>query len=46
MKVVIQRVSEASVVIDHEKVASIQSGLMILLGIVNEDTHRRYRLAL
>ena len=38
MKVVIQRVSEASVVIGNEKVASIQSGLMILLGIVNEDT--------
>jgi len=38
MKVVIQRVSEASVVIGNEKVASIQNGLMILLGIVNEDT--------
>ncbi len=39
MKVVIQRVSKASVTIDYEKVASIDSGLLILLGIVNEDTH-------
>lgn len=38
MKVVIQRVSKASVTIDNEKVASIGSGLLILLGIVNEDT--------
>ena len=38
MKVVIQRVSKASVTIDGEKVASISTGLLILLGIVNEDT--------
>lgn len=38
MKVVIQRVSKASVTIDRKKVASISSGLLILLGIVNEDT--------
>lgn len=38
MKAVIQRVSNASVTIDHKKVASISSGLLILLGIVNEDT--------
>lgn len=37
MKVVIQRVSKASVTIDRKKVASISSGLLILLGIVNED---------
>ena len=37
MKVVVQRVSEASVVIDNEIVASIKKGLLILLGIVNED---------
>ncbi|EDP72306.1 D-tyrosyl-tRNA deacylase [Flavobacteriales bacterium ALC-1] len=37
MKVVIQRVSEASVVIDNAKVAFIQKGLLVLLGIVNED---------
>ena len=38
MKVVIQRVSEASVVIDDSVAASIKRGLLILLGIVNEDT--------
>lgn len=38
MKVVIQRVSKASVTIDGLKVASIQSGLLVLLGIVSEDT--------
>ena len=38
MKVVIQRVSKASVTIDGNKVASIGSGLLILLGIVEEDT--------
>ena len=38
MKVVIQRVSKASVTIDDEKVASMASGLLILLGIVDEDT--------
>ncbi|WP_418604526.1 D-aminoacyl-tRNA deacylase [Hwangdonia sp.] len=37
MKVVIQRVSKASVTIKGEKVASIENGLLILLGIVNED---------
>ncbi|MDO5979631.1 D-aminoacyl-tRNA deacylase [Flavivirga spongiicola] len=38
MKVVIQRVSKASVTIDEVKVASISKGLLILLGIINEDT--------
>lgn len=38
MKVVIQRVLEASVTINNEAVASIKNGLLILLGIVNEDT--------
>jgi len=37
MKVVIQRVSVASVTINGIKVASIKKGLLILLGIVNED---------
>ena len=37
MKVVIQRVAKASVTIDEEKVASVEKGLLILLGIVNED---------
>ncbi len=38
MKIVIQRVSKASVTIQQHKVAEIQEGLLILLGIVNEDT--------
>ena len=38
MKIVIQRVSKASVTIEGEKVASIANGLLILLGIVEEDT--------
>lgn len=38
MKIVIQRVSKASVTIEGERVAEIQNGLLILLGIVNEDT--------
>ena len=38
MRVVIQRVSEASVTIAHQKVAAIKQGLLVLLGIVEEDT--------
>ena len=38
MKAVIQRVSKASVTIENETVATIGSGVLILLGIVNEDT--------
>jgi len=38
MKVVIQRVSQASVTIAGEVVASISSGLLVLVGIVDEDT--------
>ncbi|TYB78255.1 D-aminoacyl-tRNA deacylase [Bizionia myxarmorum] len=37
MKAVIQRVSQASVTIIGKKVASINDGLVVLLGIVNED---------
>jgi len=38
MKAVIQRVSEASVTINNTEVASIDNGLLVLLGIVSEDT--------
>ncbi|WP_435416412.1 D-aminoacyl-tRNA deacylase [Polaribacter aestuariivivens] len=38
MKTVIQRVSKASVTIHKKKVAEIETGLLILLGIVPEDT--------
>jgi D-tyrosyl-tRNA(Tyr) deacylase len=38
MKAVIQRVKHSSVTIEGAKVASIEDGLLVLLGIVNEDT--------
>ncbi len=38
MRVVVQRVSEASVTIQSKINASIQQGLLILLGIENEDS--------
>ena len=38
MKVVIQRVSHANVSIDGKEVAAIDLGLLVLLGIVNDDT--------
>jgi len=39
MKAVIQRVSSASVSIDGSVHSSIQYGLLVLFGIVNEDSH-------
>jgi D-aminoacyl-tRNA deacylase len=38
MKVVIQRVTKASVTIENKKFASISNGLLVLLGIVEDDT--------
>jgi len=38
VRAVIQRVSGASVVVEDEKVANIQQGLLVLLGIEIEDT--------
>ena len=38
MKVVIQRVSSASVTIETEIVANIQGGLLVLVGIEDEDS--------
>ncbi len=38
MKVVIQRVSKASVVIENIKVAEISNGLLVFLGIGDDDT--------
>ncbi len=38
MRTVVQRVSKASVTIDNKKVAEINNGLLILLGIIDEDT--------
>ena len=39
MRVIIQRVSEASVSIDSQVNAKIKQGLMILVGISSEDNH-------
>ena len=38
MKVIIQRVTSASVTIETEIVASIQGGLLVLVGIEDEDS--------
>lgn len=38
MRIVLQRVSEASVTISNKKVAEINSGLMVLLGIEEQDS--------
>ena len=38
MRIVIQRVAQASVTIDQQVKSSIQAGLLILLGIGKEDT--------
>jgi len=38
MKVVIQRVTHASVEVDQKIISKIKNGLLILLGIGNEDT--------
>lgn len=39
MKVVVQRVSEAKVIIDDKIEASIKKGVLILLGIVDDDSN-------
>ena len=38
MKAVLQRVSQASVTIDNEVVAQINTGFLVLLGITSQDT--------
>jgi len=38
LRAVIQRVSEASVVVEDKKVANIQHGILVLLGIEIEDS--------
>jgi D-tyrosyl-tRNA(Tyr) deacylase len=38
MKAVIQRVSKASVTVDYKMISSIKNGLLILLGITNDDS--------
>ncbi|TPG38871.1 D-aminoacyl-tRNA deacylase [Flavobacterium pectinovorum] len=38
MRIVLQRVSEASVIVDGKKTADIQKGLLVLVGIEDADT--------
>ncbi len=38
MRAVVQRVSQASVTVDGECVGAIESGLLILLGVAQDDT--------
>ncbi|NUS45811.1 MAG: D-tyrosyl-tRNA(Tyr) deacylase, partial [Mycobacteriaceae bacterium] len=38
MRAVVQRVSEASVVVDGEVVGSIGPGLCVLVGVTHDDT--------
>ena len=38
MRMFIQRVSHASVTVDHIRISTIQQGFLVLLGICQEDT--------
>ncbi|EGM77595.1 D-tyrosyl-tRNA(Tyr) deacylase [Rheinheimera sp. A13L] len=38
MKALIQRVSSASVTVDHQRVGAIHTGLLVLLGVEKDDT--------
>jgi len=38
MKIIIQRVSEASVTVDNKIISKINKGLLILLGVGNDDS--------
>ena len=40
MKLLLQRVSQASVSIDNAQIAAIGSGLLVFLGITHDDTHK------
>ncbi len=44
MRAVLQRVSSACVTVDEEKVSSIKSGILLLLGIAQEDNEEVARL--
>ena len=40
MRLVIQRVSEASVVVNETEISRIGNGLLVLVGVENEDTYQ------
>src|SRR5260370_33095129 len=40
MRAVVQRVTRASVTVDHEIVGEIGNGLVVLLGIARDDTEK------
>ncbi len=40
MRAVIQRVSQAAVTVNHETIASIKKGLLVLVGIHADDTEK------
>ena len=40
MKVVLQRVSQASVLVDNEQIGAIENGLMLLVGIHEDDSRK------
>lgn len=41
MRIVVQRVSRASVEIDGKKVAEIKAGLLVFLGVTHGDSHEQ-----
>lgn len=43
MKVVLQRVSEASVLVNNEQISAIKQGLMLLVGIHEDDTDEQMK---
>ena len=43
MRVLIQRVKRASVTVDGELISQIAQGLLVLVGICDEDNHEDIR---
>ena len=39
MRILIQRVSHASVTVDHQLVSAIRQGLLVFVGVEDNDTH-------